>query len=120
MNIFDQRLETYSNFMRKKKGNENLQVIIRELKKFFQLGIDDYYSEEQRKKVIEYLIKEGKDRKDSEEKAVFLLFAYKINKVNKFDIEVPIIYLDETLIVSTYPRKVPDEIVAFIISALVR
>jgi len=109
MNNFNDRLETYLNFLKKRRGNEHLKVIIRELRKFFQLGIDDYYSEDQRKTVILELIKEGESRKDNEEKAVFFLFAYKINKANNFDVEVPVIYLDETLIVNDYPNKMPED-----------
>ncbi len=109
MNNFNERLETYLNFIKKIRGNEHLQGIIRELRKFFQLGIDDFYSEDQRKTVIQEIIKEGESRKDNEEKAVFFLFAYKLNKANNFDVEVPVFYLDETLIVNNYPNKMPEE-----------
>lgn len=110
MNNFNERLETYSNFIKKRQGNENLDIIIRELKKFYQLGIDDFYSEAQRRSVIQELIKEGKSRKDNEEKAIFFLFAYKLNKANNFDINIPIIYLNETLIVNDYPKKMPENV----------
>ncbi len=110
MNNFNERLETYSNFIEKRRGNENLGIIIRELKKFYQLGIDDFYSESQRKTVIKELIKEGKSRKDKEEKAIFFLFTYKLNKANNFDIEVPVIYLDEVLIVNDYPNNMPENV----------
>ena len=110
MNNFDLRLQTYSNFIKKRRGNESLDIIIRELKKFYQLGIDDFYPEEQRKEVINELIREGETRTDAEERAVFFLFAYKINKANNFDIEVPIVYLDETLIVSDLPNKMPESV----------
>ena len=110
MNNFEQRLETYSNFISKRRGDEKLGVIIRELRKFYQLGIDDFYPEDQRKTVIECLIKEGESRKDNEEKAVFFLFAYKLNKANNFDMEVPTLYLDETLIVDDYPKAMPESL----------
>ncbi len=109
MNNFNERLETYLNFIKKIRGNDHLGVIIRELKKFYQLGIDDFYPEDQRKTVFKELINEGESRKDNEEKAVFFLFAYKINKANNFDEEVPVLYLDETLIVNDYPNKMPEE-----------
>ncbi len=109
MNNFNERLETYLNFIKKKRGNEHLGIIIRELKKFYQFGIDDFYPEDQRKTVIKELIKEGESRKDQEERAVFFLFAYKLNKANNFDIEVPNLYLDETLIVNDYPNKLSEE-----------
>ena len=109
MNNFNERLETYSNFIKKRRGNENLSAIIRELKKFYQLGIDDFYSEAQRRSVIQELIQEGKSRNDNEEKAVFFLFAYKLNKANNFNVDIPVIYLDETLIVNDYPNKMPEE-----------
>ena len=35
MNNFNERLETYLNFIKKEEGNERLQVIIRELRKIF-------------------------------------------------------------------------------------
>ena len=110
MNNFNERLETYLNFIKKIRGNDHLGVIIRELKKFYQLGIDDFYPEDQRKTVIKELINEGESRKDNEEKAVFFLFAYKINKANNFDVEVPVLYLDETLIVNDYPNKMPESV----------
>ncbi len=110
MNNFNERLETYLNFIRKRRGNEHLEIIIRELKKFYQLGIDDFYPESQRKTVIKELIKEGESRSDQEERAVFFLFAYKLNKANRFDLEVPILYLDETLIVNDYPQKMPESV----------
>ena len=110
MNNFNERFETYSNFIKERRGNENLKAIIRELKKFYQLGIDDFYSEAQRRSVIQELIKEGKSRNNDEEKAVFFLFAYKLNKANNFDIDIPIIYLNETLIVNDYPNKMPENV----------
>ncbi len=109
MNNFNERLETCLNFIKKRRDNEHPKEIIRELRKFFQLGIDDFYSEDQRKTVIQELIKEGESRKDNEEKAVFFLFAYKLNKANNFDVEVPVLYLDETLIINDYPNKMPEE-----------
>ena len=110
MNNFNERLETYSNFIKKRRGNENLKVIIRELKKFYQLGIDNFYSDAQRRTVIQELIREGKSRNDDEEKAVFFLFAYKLNKANNFDMDIPVVYLNETLIVDDYPNKMPESV----------
>ncbi len=80
------------------------------MKKFYQLGIDNFYSDAQRRTVIQELIREGKSRNDDEEKAVFFLFAYKLNKANNFDMDIPVVYLNETLIVDDYPNKMPESV----------
>lgn len=110
MNNFEKRLYTYFAFLDKRIGLEHLEIIIRELGKVFQLGIDDFYSEEQRKTVIEKLIEYGNMRKCKEEKACYFLFAFQLNKINEFEINVPVIFLDKTLIVDKVCEKTPESI----------
>ena len=108
-NNFNDRFTTYFNFLNQKQGNENIQVILRELKKIFQLGIDDFYSASQRRKIVNELISSANNRKNDEEKASCLLFAYKINKACNFEINIQTLYLNETLIVNKEtPKSIPN------------
>ncbi len=109
MSVFEKRLITYFNFLYKKEGRGNLTIIVRELDKIFQLGIDEFYSQEERKRVPEELISISQECKDTAEKACYLVFAYKLNEINNYGLNIEPIYLDNTLIIDQVFEPIPNK-----------
>jgi hypothetical protein len=86
-----------------------LRVIQRELYKFIQFGIDDYYSVEERKGIVEALISiANSDKVNKQQRALILANAYKLNQINGLGIDVPLEHLEETLIIDEEPRPLPE------------
>ena len=85
-----------------------LRVIQRELYKFVQLGIDDYYSVEERIGVTETLISIANgDKVNKQQRALILANAYKLDQINALGLDVPVERLDETLYIDNEWRELP-------------
>jgi hypothetical protein len=86
-----------------------LRVIQRELYKFIQFGIDDYYSVEERKGIVEALISiANSDKVNKQQRALILANAYKLNQINGLGINVPLEHLEETLVIDEEPRPLSE------------
>jgi hypothetical protein len=86
-----------------------LRVIQRELYKFIQFGIDDYYSVEERKGIVEALISiANSDKVNKQQRALILANAYKLNQINGLGINVPLEHLEETLVINEEPRPLSE------------
>ena len=83
-NNYKERLLTYVNYLQKMIAKDyELRVIQRELYKFIQFGIDDYYSVEERKGIVEALISiANSDKVNKQQRALILANAYKLNQIN--------------------------------------
>lgn len=108
-NIFKERLSTYVNYLQKMIDAEfEFSVIQRELYKFIQLGIDDYYSVEERKGVVDALISvANSDKVNKQQRALILANAYKLDQINGLGLDVPVERLDETLYIDNEWRELP-------------
>lgn len=109
-NNYKERLLTYANYLQKMIAKDyELRVIQRELYKFIQFGIDDYYSVEERKGIVEALISiANSDKVNKQQRALILANAYKLNQINGLGINVPLEHLEETLVIDEEPRPLPD------------
>lgn len=109
-NYYKERLLTYVNYLQKMIAKDyELRVIQRELYKFVQFGIDDYYSVEERKGIVEALISiANSDKVNKQQRALILANAYKLNQINGLDINVPLEHLEETLVIDEEPRPLSE------------
>lgn len=109
-NNYKERLLTYVNYLQKMIAKDyELRVIQRELYKFIQFGIDDYYSVEERKGIVEALISiANSDKVNKQQRALILANAYKLNQINGLGINVPLEHLEETLVIDEEPRPLPE------------
>ena len=109
-NNYKERLLTYVNYLQKMIDRDyELRVIQRELYKFIQFGIDDYYSVEERKGIVEALISiANSDKVNKQQRALILANAYKLNQINGLGINVPLEHLEETLIIDEEPRPLSE------------
>ncbi|MBP3811008.1 MAG: hypothetical protein ILA15_09840 [Clostridiales bacterium] len=109
-NNYKERLLTYVNYLQKMIDRDyELRVIQRELYKFVQFGIDDYYSVEERKGIVEALISiANSDKVNKQQRALILANAYKLNQINGLGINVPLEHLEETLIIDEEPRPLSE------------
>lgn len=109
-NNYKERLLTYANYLQKMIAKDyELRVIQRELYKFIQFGIDDYYSVEERKGIVEALISiANSDKINKQQRALILANAYKLNQINGLGINVPLEHLEETLVIDEEPRPLPE------------
>ena len=109
-NNYKERLLTYVNYLQKMIANDyELRVIQRELYKFIQFGIDDYYSVEERKGIVEALISiANSDKVNKQQRALILANAYKLNQINGLGINVPLEHLEETLVIDEEPRPLSE------------
>lgn len=108
-NNFKERLLTYANYLQKMIAEDyELRVMQRELYKFVQLGIDDYYSVEERREVVEALISiANADKVNKQQRALILANAYKLDQINGLGLDVPVERLDETLYIDNEWRELP-------------
>ena len=108
-NNFKERLLTYANYLQKMIAEDyELRVIQRELYKFVQLGIDDYYSVEERIGVTETLISIANgDKVNEQQRALILANVYKLDQINGLGLDVPVERLDETLYIDNEWRELP-------------
>ena len=108
-NNFKERLLTYANYLQKMIAEDyELRVIQRELYKFVQLGIDDYYSVEERIGVTETLISIANgDKVNKQQRALILANVYKLDQINGLGLDVPVERLDETLYIDNEWRELP-------------
>lgn len=109
-NNYKERLLTYVNYLQKMIAKDyELRVIQRELYKFIQFGIDDYYSVEERKGIVEALISiANSDKVNKQQRALILANAYKLNQINGLGINVPLEHLEETLVIDEEPRPLSE------------
>ena len=109
-NNYKERLLTYVNYLQKMIDRDyELRVIQRELYKFIQFGIDDYYSVEERKGIVEALISiANSDKVNKQQRALILANAYKLNQINGLGINVPLEHLEETLVIDEEPRPLSE------------
>ena len=109
-NNYKERLLTYVNYLQKMIAKDyELRVIQRELYKFVQFGIDDYYSVEERKGIVETLISiANSDKVNKQQRALILANAYKLNQINGLGTNVPLEHLEETLVIDEEPRPLPE------------
>ena len=109
-NNYKERLLTYANYLQKMIAEDyELRVMQRELYKFVQLGIDDYYSVEERKGVVDALISvANSDKVNKQQRALILANAYKLDQINGLGINVPLEHLEETLVIDEIPRPLPE------------
>ena len=109
-NNYKERLLTYVNYLQKMIAEDyELRVIQRELYKFIQFGIDDYYSVEERKGIVEALISiANSDKVNKQQRALILANAYKLNQINGLGINVPLEHLEETLVIDEEPRPLSE------------
>lgn len=109
-NNYKERLLTYVNYLQKMIAKDyELRVIQRELYKFVQFGIDDYYSVEERKGIVEALISiANSDKVNKQQRALILANAYKLNQINGLGINVPLEHLEETLVIDEEPRPLSE------------
>lgn len=109
-NNYKERLLTYVNYLQKMIDRDyELRVIQRELYKFVQFGIDDYYSVEERKGIVEALISiANSDKVNKQQRALILANAYKLNQINGLGINVPLEHLEETLVIDEEPRPLSE------------
>lgn len=109
-NNFKDRLLTYANYLQKMIAEDyELRVMQRELYKFVQLGIDDYYSVEERKGIVESLVSiANSDKVNTQQRALILANAYKLDQINGLGLDVPLEHLEETLIIDEEPRPLPE------------
>ena len=77
-NNYKERLSTYVNYLQKMIDAEfEFSVIQRELYKFIQFGIDDDYSVEERKGIVESLISiANSDKVNKQQRALILANSY--------------------------------------------
>ena len=109
-NNFKERLSTYVNYLQKMIDAEfEYSAIQRELYKFIQFGIDDDYSVEERKGIVESLISiANSDKVNTQQRALILANAYKLDQINGLGIDVPLEHLEETLIIDEELRPLPE------------
>ena len=109
-NNYKERLLTYANYLQKMIAEDyELRVIQRELYKFIQFGIDDDYSVEERKGIVESLVSiANSDKVNTQQRALILANAYKLDQINGLGINVPLEHLEETLIIDEEPRPLPE------------
>ena len=109
-NNYKERLLTYVNYLQKMIDRDyELRVIQRELYKFIQFGIDDYYSVEERKGIVEALISiANSDKVNKQQRALILANAYKLNQINGLGINVPLEHLEEKLVIDEEPRPLSE------------
>ena len=109
-NNYKERLLTYVNYLQKMIDRDyELRVIQRELYKFIQFGIDDYYSVEERKGIVEALISiANSDKVNKQQRALILANVYKLNQINGLGINVPLEHLEETLVIDEEPRPLSE------------
>ncbi len=109
-NNYKERLLTYANYLQKMIAEDyELRVIQRELYKFIQFGIDDYYSVEERKGIVEALISiANADKVNKQQRALILANAYKLNQINGLGINVPLEHLEETLVIDEELHPLPE------------
>lgn len=109
-NNYKERLLTYVNYLQKMIAKDyELRVIQRELYKFIQFGIDDYYSVEERKGIVEALISiANSDKVNKQQRALILANAYKLNQINGLGINVPLEHLEEKLVIDEEPRPLSE------------
>ena len=109
-NNYKERLLTYVNYLQKMIAKDyELRVIQRELYKFIQFGIDDYYSVEERKGIVEALISiANSDKVNKQQRALILANVYKLNQINGLGINVPLEHLEETLVIDEEPRPLSE------------
>ena len=111
-NNYKERLLTYANYLQKMIAKDyELRVIQRELHKFVQLGIDDYYSVEERREVVEALISiANADKVNKQQRALILANAYKLDQINELGLDVPVDHLVEMLYIDNEWRELPDSL----------
>ena len=108
-NNYKERLLTHNIILRKMiEQNTELMVIQRELSKFVQLGIDDYYSVEERREVVEALISiANADKVNKQQRVLILANAFKLDQINDLGLDVPVDHLVETLYIDNEWRELP-------------
>ncbi len=92
----EERFNQYLRFMNEdvEKGYD---LRCRYLYKIYQVGISPLYTKDERKDVIDRLLKNAFEQTDENNRALDLICAYKIVQYNKFDIDVPNFRVSETL-----------------------
>ncbi|MBR4581326.1 MAG: hypothetical protein IKO32_08840 [Lachnospiraceae bacterium] len=101
----EERFNQYLRFMNEdvEKGY-NLRC--RYLYKIYQVGISSLYTKDERKDVVNRLLKNASEQTDENNRALDLICAYKMVQYNKFDIDVPHFRVSETLWTdTTAPKK---------------
>ena len=98
-NNFKERLSTYVNCLQKMLDAEfEYSAIQRELYKFIQFGIDDDYSVEERKGIVESLVSiSNSDKVNTQQRALILANAYKLDQINGLGLDVPLEHLEEAV-----------------------
>ena len=91
-----ERYDTYFRYMNE-EASENYDMRCRYLYKIYQVGISPMYTMDERKSVIDRLLKNASDQTDENNRALDLICAYKIIQYNGFDLEVPHFRVSETL-----------------------
>lgn len=101
----EERFNQYLRFMNEdvEKGY-NLRC--RYLYKIYQVGVSSLYTKDERKDVVNRLLKNASEQTDENNRALDLICAYKMVQYNKFDIDVPHFRVSETLWTdTTAPKK---------------
>ena len=111
-NNYEERLSTYVHFLQKMIDQDyELMVIQRELYKFIQFGIDEYYSIDERKGIVEALILiANSDKVNKQQRALILANAYKLDQINELGLDIPVEHLDEVLIIGEELRPLPENV----------
>ena len=109
-NNYKERLSTYVNCLQKMLDAEfEYSAIQRELYKFIQFGIDDDYSVEERKGIVESLVSiANSDKVNTQQRALILANAYKLDQINGLGLDVPLEHLEETLVIDEEPRPLSE------------
>ena len=109
-NNYEDRLSTYVNVLQQMIDKDyELMVIQRELYKFIQFGIDDYYSLDERRGIVESLISiANSEMVNKQQRALILANAYKLDQINELGLDVPVDHLEETLIIDEELRPLPE------------
>jgi len=107
------RVETYFNVLTGMVNSKyDYKVFGRELDKIMQLGLDKFYTDEQRAELVKKMISFSNESfiTDIKYKALILAYAYKINQINECGLTVPACFLEETLVLDTEFRDFPESL----------
>ena len=108
-----ERVEPY--FRNMAKYENDLVIHIRFLDKIFHAAMDDYDVEE-KTWVLNELLSYANSEKELQYKILDLCYAYKINEILDTNIDVPIIFSENTILASVVSDnlKIPDSIMEYL------
>ena len=108
-----ERVESY--FRNMAKYEKDLIIHVRFLDKIFHAAMDDYI-ESEKTWILKELISYAENEVDMVYKILDLCYAFKINKINENNIDVPIIPSDDTIIASvcTDDLTLPDSMMEYL------